>query len=246
MCRDPFLSSLADYGYSVVRLPMADLAPLQMLLRRGDDLDRLGRLSTVLLPGRPPGLPRVARDRRAASVSGRRTGGLDVAVGLSLLGGVIAAMGGSRAGLEDTYRSARTITFEFTDVTEDSVELAALDQCLSGARLNPRSAHLGALFDAGEVHVTTAVIRSRALTVDARDEQGAAVSVELPALAHVSGGRLTVSHSSDDSAAIVYTGRESLAFGFRAIRLFYEDGRYAGFEPLTPGKAGLRDIRPRP
>ena len=68
MCRDPFLSCLEDFGYCVVRLPAADLDPLQLLLRRGDDLERLGRLSTALVPGPHVALPHVTRGQPAASL----------------------------------------------------------------------------------------------------------------------------------------------------------------------------------
>jgi hypothetical protein len=245
MCRDPFLSCLEDFGYCVVRLPAADLDPLQLLLRRGDDLERLGRLSTALVPGPHVALPHVTRGQPAASISGRRTGHLDVGVGLSLLGGAIAAMGGSQIGLDDTYRAAHTITFEFRDVIEDSVELAALDQWLTDASVSRHSAHLAALLDAGDVCVTTAVIRSRSLTVEALDEHGATVSVQLPALEHMANGRLTISQSADHTAAVAYTGKVPLAFGFRAVRLFYDDRRYTAFEPLEAGEAGLKRIRPQ-
>jgi hypothetical protein len=240
MCRDPFLSCLEAFGYCVVRLPRADLEPLQLLLRAGDDLERLGHLSSVLVPGPHVGLPRVSRNRPAASISGRRTGSLDVGVGLSLLGGVVAAMGGSQIGLDDTYRAAHTITFEFRDVMEDSVELVDLDQYLADARVNRQSAHVETLLDADRLYVTTAVVKSRSLTVEARDEDGTAVSVHVPALQQLAGGQVSVSLAGDNSSAIVYAGTTPLGFGFRAVRLFYEDGRYGAFEPLEAGEAGLK------
>lgn len=242
MCRDPFLSSLQEFGYCVVRLPVADLGPLELMLRKGDDLERLGRISIVFVPGPYVALPHVTRGRPAASISGRRTGHLDAGVGLSLLGGVIAAMGGSQIGLDDTYRAAHSIAFEFTDVIEDSVDLAAIDQWLADASINRRSSYLAALLDAGNVYVTTAVIKSRSLTVEARDEQGAALSLQVPALQHAANGRLSVSQAAGNTAAVVYTGKTPLSFGFKAVRLFCDDGRYAAFEPLEPGEAGLREI----
>jgi hypothetical protein len=246
MCRDPFLAGLEEFGYSVVRLPVSDLEPLELLRRDGDDLERFGRLTTVFEPRDPVGRPRVTRGRPAASISGRRTGRIEVGAGLSLLGGVIAAMGGSRIGIEDTYHAARGITFEFREVTEDRAELAALDRWLASARLRDRAASAAALVEAGTLYVTTVVIRSRSLTVEAHDEQGAALSVEAPALAHAADGRVHVSHDADNAAAVTYTGRVPLAFGFRAVRLHYRHGRYAGSEPLDAGDAGLRILRRAP
>ena len=50
-CSDPFLSVLKQYGYNVVRLPRTGIKPLQILMRAGSDLDRLGDLTTIMLPG---------------------------------------------------------------------------------------------------------------------------------------------------------------------------------------------------
>ena len=45
LCSDPFLSYLKSYGYSVIRLPRLDIAPLQLLVQQGRNLDRLGDVS---------------------------------------------------------------------------------------------------------------------------------------------------------------------------------------------------------
>jgi hypothetical protein len=243
MCRDPFLTCLREFGYSVVRFPVADLEPLHLLFRRGDDFERFGRLATILAPGAQAVLPRVERDRPAPSISGRRTGRLDAGVGLSLLGGVVAAMGGSRLGLDEAYGEASDLTFEFREVTESRVELAALDRCLAAARLDRRAAQAAALLDAGDLYVTTAVVRCRALTVDAHDSGGASLSVDLPALERLAGGHLSVAHDAEDEAAVTYAGATPLAFGFRAVRPLCEGWRFTGFEALDPGEAGLRRIQ---
>src|SRR5262249_34318716 len=118
-CTDPLLKLLKQYGYNIVRLPRAEIGPLQVLSRHGSDLDRFGVLTTILEPGREP--PPIRRDAVAANVAGEqaRTGGLGAAVGLPLLGNVIAAMGGSKLGLEAKYVGARTFSFEFVEVRED-------------------------------------------------------------------------------------------------------------------------------
>jgi hypothetical protein len=240
MCHDPFLSCLEAFGYCVVRLPMADLAPLEMLLRSGDDLERLGSLATALEPRPGARLPRISRDRPAPTITGRRTGHLDVSVGLSLLGSVVAAMGGTQVGLDEAYRSAHTLTFEFRDVTEDRIEVVDLDQYLAGSRVSRRSAHIATLLDADDIYVTTAVVKSRSLGVDARDENGVSVSVQVPALQQLAAGRVAIGQSGETASTIVYTGDTPLAFGFRAVRLFYDGGRYGAFAPLPAGEAGLR------
>ena len=127
-CKDPFLAVLKKYGYCVVRLPRTDLPPLYLLGGRGSELDRVGELTTVLTGTNPPP---IRKDVASATISGERTSDLNLTLGMSLLGNVIAAMGGSRVGLETQYKAADTVSFEFVDVLEDSIEVAVLDQYLT-------------------------------------------------------------------------------------------------------------------
>jgi hypothetical protein len=243
MCSDPFVTLLESFGYCVARTPSANLAPLQLLLGTSGELDVLGPLVAVVTPvagGHPPA---VRRDRPAPTISGRRTGTLDVAAGLSLLAAVVSAMGGSRLGLDDTYRAADTVTFEFSDVTEDSVELVDLDRFLADGRVTRASLHVASLLKDDALSVTTAVVKSRTLTVEARTEDGIGVTVDVPALQRLAGSRLAVTQSSSSSEAVVYTGSVPLGFGFRAVKLLYDHGRYNAFAPIEPGAASVRGPR---
>ena len=48
---DPFIQALKSFGYLTVRLPKADIAPLQILSKNGKDLERLGFLEKLLMTG---------------------------------------------------------------------------------------------------------------------------------------------------------------------------------------------------
>src|SRR5689334_4121378 len=83
---DPFLTYLKSFGYSVIRLPRTDISPLQVLVKEGTRLTRLGDLVSILQPGERVALPVVKMDIPAASISGERTRDLSIGVGLSILG----------------------------------------------------------------------------------------------------------------------------------------------------------------
>src|SRR5262249_52769234 len=154
-CHDPTLDLLTAYGYNVVRLPKADIRPLQILVRRGRELDRLGELTTLLRVGTNVPVPPIEQDVPAASISGQRTSDLKLGIGLSVLGNVLAAMGGSKLRLDVEYKQARTVAFEFPDVLEDKVEVAKLDQYLADADVDPFSRYVAELLEASELYVTT-------------------------------------------------------------------------------------------
>ncbi len=63
--KDPALTYLKSYGYSVVRLPRQDILPGQIFARRNNDLSERGSLANVFTPGSVP-LPKIRHDVVAA------------------------------------------------------------------------------------------------------------------------------------------------------------------------------------
>jgi hypothetical protein len=243
-CSDPYLNLLKSFGYSVVRLPKADIRPLQVMAKQGNDLDRLGEISTLLIPGSEP-LPQVTQDRQAANISGQHTGDVSFGVGLSILGNVIGAMGGSKLGLDVQYKKANTVVFEFSDVLEDSIEVLKLDAYLAAADVNPLSRFAAELLDADEIYTTTAVLKSKKLSVEATQSNGAKLEVDLPVIQQVVGGNVKVSADMKATSKVTYEGSMPLVFGFQAMQLFYDKGNYTTIRPLEPG-AGLKALEKAP
>ncbi|RKG88026.1 hypothetical protein D7W82_11495, partial [Corallococcus sp. CA049B] len=83
-CADPYVQLLRGRGYCLVRLPREDLRPAQVLARMGRELQTLGELGTVFLPGATP-LPSVRAGERVADLQGSTTGRLGAGLGLSIL-----------------------------------------------------------------------------------------------------------------------------------------------------------------
>lgn len=245
-CDDPLLSMLKAFGYSVVRLPRADLAPLGLLARLGRDLEEIGPLASLLSPGAHVPLPGVRRDRPSPALSGLRSANLDAGLGLSLLASLLASLGGSPQAVRLAWRRARRVSFAFECVREDSVALVDVDQYLADARVNRRATQIGRLLEADDLYLTTSVIRSRAFTVTATDETGMALDLDAPALGEVVGAAVTVSAGRTGESGVRFEGREALGFGFRALRLFFEGGRYTAFKPLTAGDLALARPVPAP
>ncbi len=241
---DPFLTYLKSFGYSVVRLPRTDIRPLQLLVREDTRLTRLGDLETILRPGTQIPLPRLKENVAAAGISGGRTRDLSIGVGLSILGSVIGAMGGSQLGLDVGYKNAKTALFEFADVLEDRVDLADVDQYLTDADISAFSSHAARLLEADSVYVTVSTIKSRKFIVQAKETSGAPVELKIPEIQQIVGGSVKVSSAGTTESKIAYEGSEPLVFGFQAARLFYENGRYTSFTPMRPGDGALETAAP--
>ena len=240
LCNDPFVTVLKSFGYNVIRLPKADVKPMQVLVRQGRDLNRLGDLATLLVTGSSIALPPVTKNTRAGNISGQRTSDLSIGVGLSLMTSIIAAIGGSSVGLDTKYQQAKTATFEFQDVFEDKVDVVKLDQYLADADISPFSRHVADLLEADDLFVTTATIKSTKFTVEAKDSNGAGVQLSIPEIQGVVGGKVAVSGAQSVTSKVTYESPVPLVFGFQAVRLFYDQGRYTAFEPINSGTLTMK------
>jgi hypothetical protein len=245
MCNDPFLTYLKAFGYCVIRLPRRRFDTLQILMRQKNDLIALGDLGTALIAGSEAPLPSIRRNEAAATISGKSTSRLSIGVGVSILGSVLGAMGGSKIGLDAQYRKAKTISFEFTGVLKDSVAIAELDQFLGAADLNPNSRHVADLLEADEIYVVTETIKSKSFTVDAHGAGSGEAAIKLPEIQKLVGGKVKVTAADAQTSKITYQSAEPLVFGFQAIRLFYDDARYSAFEPLPSGELAARAFNSR-
>ncbi len=227
---DPFVQALKSIHYLVVRLPRSDMAPLQILTRSGDSLVALGEIANVMVAGSAP-LPAIRLGVPVAPINGSRTGQMKIGLGLSLLGNIIGAMGGSRLGFDVAYRRATSATFEFQNVTEESVGIDLLDQFLSAADINPANAAISTLLDAASVYVVTSVLKSDIFVFDATSEQEGDIKLDVPVIQEAVGVNVTVKPQSESKTTIAYQGKIPLAFAFKAIQLFFDDGRFTSFKP---------------
>jgi hypothetical protein len=239
---DPLLTSLKSSGYCVVRLPKADITPLQILVRQGNNLERLGELATLLVAGSNIAMPEISQDVVASNIIGQQTGDLKIGVGLSLLGNILGAMGGSKLGLDVKYQQAKSAAFEFHEVLEDRVEVARLDQYLADADVSPFSRYVATLLEADEIYITTAVIKSRVFTLEAKKSDGTQLSLSVPELQQVVGANVEVGTHNSVASKITYKGATPLAFGFQAVRVYYDDETYTAFKPVPAGGVGMRSL----
>lgn len=239
---DPLLVSLKTFGYCIVRLPRTDIRPLQILVKQGHNLERLGELSTLLVSGNHIALPTVSQDVVASNIIGAQSGNLKIGVGLSLLANIIGAMGGSKLGLDTEYKQAKSAAFEFHEVLEDRIEIARLDQYLADADVSPFSRYVATLLEADDIFITTAVIKSRIFTLEAKKDDQTGLELNIPQLQQVVGANVEVGTHNSIASKITYKGAMPLIFGFQAVRIYYDDGKYTAFKPLKAGSVGMRSF----
>ena len=244
---DPSITFLRSFGFSVVRLPKAGRRPLQVMHRKGKDLNPLGDLLELFVPGNVPPPPILSDAQPGVSIEGKETGKVNVNIGLTILGGIIKAFGGSDLGLSLAYKKARTVTFEYRDVFEDSVSRLGLEQFVNRAGIRPENSRgtVDKLLD-DEVYVLTSTLKSRKFVVEAQAEGGMSIQADVPVIKDAVGGNLKVETEGQLQTKVLYEGPIQLVFGIQAVQLvFDETGQFLTTEQLTPGDAAARGLMAR-
>lgn len=239
---DPALTYLKQFGYSVVRLPRADLPPGLLLEREGRDLVDLGALETVFVKG-DTAPPAVRTDEPAAQFSGEIKTTLSLGLGLSLLEQFLRAFGGSTVGLEAQFQQAKSLTFEFDEVFSDSIEPAALEKFLARADVDPRSVNTRRLLDEDKVYVVTRTLKAKRFLLEGQKDKQSGVQVNVPAIGDIVGGEVKVAAAGQSKSKISFDGGDRLVFGLQAVRLVYEGTRFVAYRSLPPGSAAKRGVK---
>jgi hypothetical protein len=242
ICNDPALTYLKSKGYNVVQLPKADLLPTQLLVRTGSKLHRLGGLTTAFVADPAAAPPPINANNPGPSVAGQKSANLDIGIGLNILGGLISSLGGSTLGLSAAYSRARSVQFEFTDTLEDNCEMTLLDEFLAGAHVNPLAHAVAQMLEADDVFVITSTLKSSKINVKAQDSNKTDLKVDVPVIQQAVGGNLTVSAAGAQNAAITYEGKVPLVFGFQAVRLIFDAGKYKTMQVAKTGSVSLESV----
>jgi hypothetical protein len=238
---DPFENYLKPFGYSVVVLPREDIHPLQLAApqssRRLESIGALGSVFKALAVPLPPVTTGTALD-----LSGQSSGKLKVGVGLKLFGSALAAIGATPMSLSAGFTRAATISFQFSGVSRDSVDFAAVDAYLADADLAGASPSVAALLAAGELHVVLAVLRSNRISITARDDKDQEVAVDLAALHDIIGGKLAVTPEQSRTSTVSIETGAPLAFGIKAVRISARADTYTGIKAPPVEKVVLESV----
>ena len=243
---DPILKLLKDFAYAVVRLPRQAIQPLQVVEKQGNELTILGQLSDLFSSGLAS-LPTVGPDQQAPFINGKRSRALDINVGLSLLGGIVGAMSGTKLKLDAGYKKASNLTFEFDDVQVNDVNQLALNKFLSGAKVD-QAVGQGILkaLDEDRLYVITSTIKSKKFKTEAMQSSGSSAAVDVPVIREIVGGTVQIKSEGTSDSKVTFEGTTPLVFGFQAARMEFDKGVFKGLKQSAPEEGALRGLPSEP
>lgn len=241
---DQSITFLKSFGFSVFRVPRANASPLDLLHRQGKDLTRLGTIAHLISTSAVARPPIHRDDRPGIDIEGSETSTINVNIGLTLLGSFIGALGGGNLGLQAGFNRASTVTFRYTGVMEDNVDVFALEQFVGAGTLEPHipPGTLDKLID-DEVYVTTSILKTSKIAVSAQSNTGESLQLDVPVLQQVVGGNLEVESSGALTTGVAFAGAFPIAFAFQAVQLVFDDsGRFLTTQQLPAGDAAARAL----
>lgn len=235
---DPLDNYLKPFGYSVVLLPRANIHPLQLAVAKASRrLETIGDVAGTFAANSVP-LPAITSDT-AINLSGARSGSLNVGVGLKLLAGALAAIGIPPMGLTVGFNNARKLSFEFADVTTESAAFTDLDRFLADASLIGNAPSVRAMLDADTIYAVLGVLRAKTIIVNAEDARGREAAIDLPGIKDLIGANAAVKTASAGASRLELTSPVALAFGIKAVQLFFDGGTLTSLRPVNAGDVTL-------
>ncbi|MGB7373276.1 hypothetical protein [Pontixanthobacter sp.] len=227
--------SLAQLGYTPIRLPSADFDIFTLVYehdsRRGHD-----NAFHILTAGATGTRPVPRRNIAAAMIEGTAKRIHNISIGLSILQGLLSALGGAKMGLSIGFENASEVTFSYADVTKDIVSAVELEMFLRTAKAPDSGLLKGWLDD--NLWIMTSVLKSKKIEVTAKDSHGQNLELDVPVIRDAIGGNLKVSRPSSSSTGIAFEGEVPLPFAAQV----YKVRRFSGDDPdslsLREAKAG--------
>ena len=243
ICRDRSTQYLRQFGFNVVRLPSAEIAPLQVIGTTRETVGIIGEISDLVV-GDAFEPPEIKRDLDMPNISGRRTSKMPIAISGEVLNGLAASLGFSGRASAG-FASAYALEFQFESVKRDAAKLNAIGSYLQGSEIDWDHLILKTyLLGNGRLYVIRDVIKSRSFSVAAYDKKGQALEVNATAVQNLGGGSISIAHDQAASNSIRFEGTTDLIFGFIADAFFAVNDPATGFltlgfAPVPGGKIAL-------
>lgn len=222
-CSDPSLVFLKNIGYNVIRLPREGIEPLTVIGWSKESAQILGKLPD-LVTGTPGSLPQPTTGV-ATNINGQRSSSLKIGVGLSILNGMIAGLGGGTLGASVNFTNAKKVTFLYENVTATTVDAIPVGRYLRDGDIdqtNPVS--LPFLTGSGKLLVLVDVLKSNKIKVQFESSNGVAASLDVPVIQGAVGGKVAVDSQQETSGILSFDGDKMLSFGFKCFQVVLDDG----------------------
>ena len=221
ICQDASTNFLRDYGYNPIRLPSSSVQPYDILFLKPETRSKTSLVGSLENFTASPGkndFPLVSQDIRAVNIEGINSNKFQIDFGLSILGNILSALGSVGGNLKTSYEKAQNIQFTYSNVSLELIRRGPLANFLKN-RAKPRldSSFIQFFDEEGEAFIITEVAKSDRFEVEAFDENGVGLEVDVNYILGAIGTDITVAKSADSETKLVYQGKTKISFAFKAV-----------------------------
>jgi hypothetical protein len=220
---DPFTRQVRTlYRANVLRVPRAGVEPLDVLLARDRHIQHQGRLAGMLAGMGQLELPEPTT-YPVADLSGLRSVGLDLSLGLKLSAGFLTSLGVPAPGVglnASLWKGARSLQFEVREVTERRMDLGALGRSLKGWKIDTTSPSMSIVTTESKVRmlVLTRTFVSRRFAIHSTSDDGQSVDISIDAIENLLGeSKAGVEWNREAGHTVTFSGRTGVTFAFAAV-----------------------------
>ena len=240
---DQWTKHLADKGYTGIALPSPEFRLFTLVFERNGARGHQNAFDQ-LAPGVAASMAQPERNANLPAIAGERTRSVDVQVGLKILSGLIAALGGGTLGIKAGFDRARKLTFAYDGISSETLNAVLLQQALNGVA-PPAGGLLRDWLD-DHLYVVTSVLRATKISVSAEATEGETVAVDVPVISGAVGANVSVAAKAGDKSTVTFQGGVAVPF---AVGLFQvRETKIGGQRRLTlrTVKAGTVGVKTLP
>lgn len=235
ICKDESIHYLYRYGYNPIRLPSEAVDTYYILFRKDKrTVEAIGTLEHFIVDPRPDKFPLVHRDIPAALIEGVYSSKHEIDFGLSILNNILSALSGAGINLGVKYQNAHKIQFQYRNVLLNQVYRAPLAEYVRTVKPKLDHPFIDYFDEEEEAFIIVEIARSNSFVVEAFNEKGRGLDLEVEGIQDAIGGSINVGTAKNSQSKIVYEGDRHVSFAFKAIPFWVDKKASPAHIRLSP------------
>jgi len=217
LCKDEAISQLNSLGYDVVRLPRADLQPLDVVIERDGQFTRLAQLPRLWISESP--VPIITEQPPGPNLKSVTTSQLKGRFGIQALIDVV------KVGLHLSGKRQSSMRMVAQDLIVQSCPFDDILNYVVKGETDPANA-AGTIFsdDSNRIWLVIEVIASSKLQIIVGEGSDAEAAASAAELTKTLSATAEISTATSSGNTIVYSRKTPLVFGFKTAEVIYENG----------------------
>jgi hypothetical protein len=197
---DAITAALKRQGWTAIPFPNSSFRLLTLVFERGGARGHSNDFE-YLAPGVAGRLP-VEDIDQVPDISGDRSQTRDLSLGISILSGLISALGGGTLGLKLGFKNADKVTMSYAGLSAQAISPVALQHSLSRVPA-PTGGLLRDWLD-DNLYVATSVLSAKKILIDATKTSGQEAALDVPVISGAVGGNVKVTAGNETKSKVIF------------------------------------------